>query len=648
MRGRILATLLSTVAAACRPTPAVTHQPAPVAITPPTPEPEPAPRIRHDTAPAFHDPLRREKLAATFPELRRRIEAFAAAEELPGLAAGVVIDGELALFVGLGAADLDSGAPVTERTVFRIGSLTKLFTATVLLGLRDSGALALDDPAHRHLAALRGVVYPTADARPITIRDLLLHTSGLPRLGDFDYTVPDDPPTRDTIAGSLDRFALRRDPGSSHEYSNLGYMLLGIVVAGVTHKDHPAAVEQRLLQPLGIRHARWSPAAGPPMATGYARQNGRPVRQDSHWNLGAGAGAGGLYLDIADLARFAAFHLAAWPPRDDPDPGPVRRASLREMARLAHLEGLHVDPSESPLEAGVSGRGLAWSVAQDCRFEHIISHGGGTEGYSAAIHLLPQRGVGVLLLANVRDAKLGRLATELLAGLDDSGALALRRQAPLPAFTAALADLDALLAAWDPARAEAALSPRFMRDDRLSAVERDLAWARARFGRCGAWTATHVSEPDETTFVATCEHGKLGVKLALTSTATPKIATLELFTRAAAAADPRLREAATRATALLSRWRDEQLPATFSANFRQEGLRLFLARSNPEGAACELGDIDLVHADDATFRVRCGAHDLRMTVGHLDDAGRIGGFVIRKAPRGRCGHPPRPAAPKPR
>ena len=605
-------------------------------------------RVRHDAAATFPDPQRRTRLAATFPELRRLAETFAAAEDLPGLAVGLVLDGELALFIGVGAADRDRNTPITERTIFRVGSLTKLFTATVILGQRDRGLLSLEDPAHAHLAALRGVVYPTADARPLTIRDLLLHTAGLPRLGDFDYTAPDDPPTRAEIAGSLAGFALRRDPGASYEYSNLGYMLLGLVLADAARTDPATAITEQLLKPLGITHAAWTPAAaGPNLATGYARRRGRHVPQDSHWNLGAGAGAGALYLDTADLARFAAYHLAAWPPRDDPDPGPVRRASLREMARLAHLEGLRVDPTETPLDARVSGRGLAWSVTQDCRFEHLISHGGGTEGYTAAIQLLPQRGAGVVLLANMREAKLGRLAAELLEALDDSGALTVRRPAPLPAFTAALADIHALLRSWDPIKARAAFSPQFIEDPELALVERDLAWARAHFGACGEWTASHVFEPDETTFVATCERGRLGIKLALTSTPTPRIATIELFTRSAAAADPRLREAAARATALLSRWDEAQYPATFTVSFAREGLRQLLARINPDAVSCELGDVDLVHADNATFRVRCGARDHRLLVGKLDDSGRIGTFSIHPATVGRCGQPrpTKPAAP---
>lgn len=619
----------------CRPEPPA-PPPAVAAAPEPAPAPEPELRVRHDAAPAFRDPQRREKLAASFPELRRRVEAFAATEELPGLAVGVVVDDALALFVGVGATAPDGGAPIGEHTVFRIGSLTKLFTATVLLGLRDGGALTLDDPARRFAPELDHVVYPTGDARRITIRDLLLHASGLPRLGSFDYTDPVDAPTRAEIVGSLDRFALRRDPGANYEYSNLGYMLLGLVVEGAAGEGYAKVVERMLFAPLAIDHAAWSPQqAGERLAHGHKRQRGGFVRQD-HWNLGAGAAAGGLYLDTADLARFAALHLSAWPPRDAADDGPVRRASLREMARLAHYQGMSVDPSAPELEVRVSGRGLGWGVTQDCRFEQILSHHGGTEGYTSAIYLLPQRGVGVVLLANVAGAPLGRLATELLEGLDDTGALATRRAAPLPALTTTVDALARLLQTWDGARAAELFSSQFYTPAELAGVERTFAWARAQLGACTDWRASSVGEPDSGGFTATCERGSPTLQVALTSTDPPQIATLDLVARQLEA-DPAIVAAATRAVQMLSAWDDDAFPAVFAANFARAGMRRFLAATNPDGATCTLGQVELVGGEGASFRVHCGARELRLSLGNVDAAGRIGRITAEPAPRDRCG-----------
>ncbi len=117
--------------------------------------------------------------------------------------------------------------------------------------------------------------------------------------------------------------------------------------------------------------------------------------------LGAAEPCGGLYSNLVDMARYAAFQLAAWPPRDDPDPGPVRRASLREAQRIVNFEGMS---SSGAGNAHASGVGLAWIIDQDCDFETVVSHNGGTEGYGAALYMLPERRLAVIVLQNLSGA----------------------------------------------------------------------------------------------------------------------------------------------------------------------------------------------------------------------------------------------------
>ncbi|WAS98054.1 serine hydrolase domain-containing protein [Nannocystis punicea] len=624
------------LAAACKPAPTTPPGPAVAVAENSTPEPEM--RVRHDAAPVFADPRRRERLAATFPELRRRVEAFAADEELPGLAVGVVLDGELALFVGVGVADLDSGAPVTEHTVFRIASLTKLFTATAILGLRDQGKLSLDDPASRHVPELARVVYPTADARRITIRDLLMHTSGLPRLGDFDYTDPHDPPDRAEIVDSLEQFGLRSDPAASYSYSNLGFGLLGLVIEAAAGDEYRRVLDRTLLQPLGLEHAAWSAAqAGPRLATGYTRKADRFVRQE-HWNHGASAGAGALYLDIADLARFAAFHLDAWPARDGLEAGPVRRSSLREMARAGHVMGfkVHTPTPEPRVELGAQG--LGWSVVQDCRFEHVLAHTGGTDGYRSAIRLLPQRGVGVVLLANRNGAPIERLAADLLAVLDDTGALARREPVPLPALTATVERVTGLLTAWDAERARPLASLHFERSGGLKHLEQELAWARATVGTCRDWTRTRTLAPDLAGYAATCERGELSLEVRMTTSRSPGIGGIDVAARGVPA-DPTIVAAARQSVELLTKWDPERFAALFARHFAREGFRQFLDRANPEHATCSLGEVEAVRSASAVFKLRCGTRELRLVAGKLDAEGRLGQFSVSPAPRDRCDRP---------
>src|SRR5213078_4552886 len=134
-------------------------------------------------APSSADPDRRAKLAAAFPALDKALEKERMADNVPGVIVGVVIDGELAYAKGFGVVDPATKTVPDADTVYRIGSITKSFTGLALLSLRDDGVLGLDDPLARWIPEAGKLVYPTRDARPITLRQLAQHTSGLPREG---------------------------------------------------------------------------------------------------------------------------------------------------------------------------------------------------------------------------------------------------------------------------------------------------------------------------------------------------------------------------------------------------------------------------------------------------------------------------------
>ncbi|HVR63821.1 MAG TPA: serine hydrolase domain-containing protein, partial [Polyangia bacterium] len=321
--------------------------------------------------PAFADPERRAKLAARFPALESYFAGQRTAHQLPSLAAGVVIDGELAFAKGFGARDLGGTQPVDADTVYRIGSITKTFTSLAILNLRDQGKLALDDPAVRHLPELAALRYPTADSPPITIRHLLTHASGLPRVGAFNYAQADHDVTEAEMLAALPGTVLMFAPGTRSLYSNFGVSLLGPLitrVAGTPYRDY---VTRAILTPLGMTASRWTEADVPAdrRATAYRRDGGQ-LQPVAHWRLGASEAAGGLYSSVRDLARYVAFQLAAYPPRDDPEAGPVRRASVREAHTAAALVGLRVEPAhdgaDSPpsLSATASAIGLAWQIHQ--------------------------------------------------------------------------------------------------------------------------------------------------------------------------------------------------------------------------------------------------------------------------------------------
>jgi Beta-lactamase len=130
--------------------------------------------------PRFADPDRRATLAKAFPDVDRLFQEFAARSHIPGAAWGIVIDGALAHGGVTGTRDIESKAPVTPDSVFRIASMTKSFTAIAILKLRDEGKLSLDDPAENYVPEMKALVYPTSDSPKITIRHLLSHAEGFP------------------------------------------------------------------------------------------------------------------------------------------------------------------------------------------------------------------------------------------------------------------------------------------------------------------------------------------------------------------------------------------------------------------------------------------------------------------------------------
>jgi CubicO group peptidase (beta-lactamase class C family) len=146
--------------------------------------------------------------------------------------------------------------PLNDRTLFEIGSVTKTFTATLLAQMVQSGAMRLDDPIQEYLPAR--VVAPTYEGIPITLGSLAEHRSGLPsdppNLSSKD---PSNPYARYTIGmlyRALERYKLTRAPGSRYEYSNFAYGVLGQLLANRAHSSYDALIEQRILQPLGMKN----------------------------------------------------------------------------------------------------------------------------------------------------------------------------------------------------------------------------------------------------------------------------------------------------------------------------------------------------------------------------------------------------------
>lgn len=504
--------------------------PAPPA-PPPAPAPPPPPREQafapDDYEVVFTDPQRKAKIASTFPAIDALVEAHVRDKKLPSTVLGIVVDGALVHTAAFGVIDVTTQAKPDADTLYRIGSITKSFTALALLALRDEGALSLDDPLSRFVPEAHEILYPTRDTPPITLRQVLHHRAGLPRMGRYVAHWGERATTERELVEALSGLTLERAPGTEFLYSNFGHSLLGLVVGRASKSSLRGFVGAKVLAPLGMTSTVWDTGgvAASRVATPYHRRADGAPEATKTPDLGATEGSGGLYSSLRDMARYAAFQLAAYPPRSEPDSGPVRRSSVREGHTLAIKSSPmrvtvreDAKPGDSAVKASTNAYGFAWGVAETCDIDRIVGHNGAIDGYVASIQVLPERGVGVISLANMYDDRSSpdndRLSMDVLRLLAKSGGLSkhTRRMKALPAaFDAVMPKLLAVQNRWSEEGYRAMLT----QGRKVPSEKDELGGYHATHGDCKGYVPLEVSSPREARFALQCERGALEMEVRL-------------------------------------------------------------------------------------------------------------------------------------
>jgi CubicO group peptidase (beta-lactamase class C family) len=398
-------------------------------------------------SPVFTDPDRRAKIQSALPAIERLFERYHRERQTPALAYGVIVDGELVAAKAFGVASKETQRAATPETRFRIASMTKSFTALAILKLRDEGKLSLEDLVSRWIPEMRNWRGPTQDAEPLRVRHLLTHGAGFPEdnpWGDQQLGITDE----ELNAWLKKGVPFSTAPGSTFEYSNYGFALLGRIVQNVSQRPYRQYLEREILKPLGMANSTLEPGDAPKdlTAVGY-RRNGSPEASLRHGAFGA---MGGLVTTTRDLARYVAFQLDAYPPRDGADSGPVKRSSRREMQSLWRYSGtMAMDRQIRSV-----GYGYGLGITHDCAFGHVVSHGGGLPGFGSNMTWLPEHGIGILSMTNLTYAGPGRVALDAFEELRKAGALQ-RRAWPVSSHLARTQTvLSELYQQWDDAKAE--------------------------------------------------------------------------------------------------------------------------------------------------------------------------------------------------
>ena len=292
------------------------------------------------------------------------------ADRLPSVAAAVVRKGEVVWANAVGAASYESDRAATPETQYRIGSITKTFTATAIMQLRDAGELDLDDRLEQHFEG-------TAQGTPM-IRRMLAHLSGLQREAGEMWVTGESP----SIDDLMQDFELVLAPGVSHHYSNLAYALLGEVVARRTGMPYTAYVDERIIRPLGLERTTW--ARREPVAQGYlVDEYAGTVWREEQSDMRGTAAAGALWSTVEDLCRWMAFLAEG---RDDV----LAPSTVEEMWFPQAMD----DPDDWSL-----GRGLGLMLFNVDR-RIWGGHGGAMAGFLAGAYINRKTGTGAAVLVN--------------------------------------------------------------------------------------------------------------------------------------------------------------------------------------------------------------------------------------------------------
>jgi CubicO group peptidase (beta-lactamase class C family) len=325
-------------------------------------------------------------------DMKARVNEIVNRRPAVGLAVGVVRHGRLEFFHGHGRADIASDTPVTEDTVFRIGSITKTITAIAIVQLWEQGLVDLDAPASDYLRAYR-LIPAKAGFRPATIRHLLTHTAGLretmhpfglvsPLYGELVRVGRRVPSLAEYYRGGL---RLVAEPGTGFIYSNHGFDTLGQIVEDVTRVPLDRYLREHVFDPLGMAHTDLvrSDRVRSRLATGYRLRSGGP-RAVADYEL-VTAQAGAVYSTTRDMARYVAALLGG---------GANEHGSILKPATMAAMFEAHYQP-----DPRIPGIGLAFfRYRRGSRL--VVEHGGILPGFHSQMFLAPDDGVGVLAFTN--------------------------------------------------------------------------------------------------------------------------------------------------------------------------------------------------------------------------------------------------------
>ncbi len=459
--------------------------------------------------PCFEDKERLIKIRAVLPEVERMYKECAEENHFPGYAYGILLDGQLVHSGSGGFIDLDKKIPATAQSMFRIASMTKSLIAMAILKLRDEGKIKLDDPAALYIPEMQNQQF-IKDASIITIRDLLTHSAGFPTddlWADRKLNETDE----EFIALLKKGILFSNPPGTTFEYSNLGYALLGCIIKKVTGIPYAEFINTSICQPAGMQPSSWefTQVAENQLAHGYSfaqkKWQEEPLLQD-----GAFGAIGGIITSIESFSRYAALHQDAWPPRNKEELGPIKRSSLREM----HQPWKFVKWAEDLKYVNGYGYGLKW--LRDSLGRVFVGHSGGLPGFGSNWYIMPEYGVGVILFTNLTYAEASKVNLKVLDKLLVEAQLQPRQLPPSEILKNRQSELLKLLPHFENAVASGIFAKNFFLDNSLDSLKSESNTLFSKAGKILSISNMKAESQLHGYFILEGEQSSLQISFALT------------------------------------------------------------------------------------------------------------------------------------
>jgi CubicO group peptidase (beta-lactamase class C family) len=325
------------------------------------------------------------------------------AKNITGLSIALVDDQRIVWAAGFGYADKANQVPATPETVYGVGSISKLFTATAAMQLAEQGKIDIDKPLQTYLPQF-SIKSRFPDAGPITPRNIMTHHSGLPsdlRKGMWSK----NPESFTKLVDRMRDYYTAFPPNFIYSYSNLGVTLLGHAIQNVSGRDFVAYMDEVLLRPMSMTHSGFSvrPDMRPFLAKGYRHDKeagGVPIGDRD-------VPAGALYSNVHDLSRFMQMVFAG---------GKSGKQRILQSETLSEM--LRPQNTGIPLDLGFQ-IGLGWMLGESAGLSinnagTAASHGGGIPGFRSELMTLPEHKLGVVVLSNSESAEVVKLAVRTL------------------------------------------------------------------------------------------------------------------------------------------------------------------------------------------------------------------------------------------